>query len=211
MAKLINPVTRFLVLLQRLHKKWLSDVAQGNFIHTAAFLTLCLRWIIQYRWIAKPKTSTNVVSQSVPTALSFSFIAIQPVLRQNTSMLQSSYNGESKADKGKLRWPVCFIAMMECKSKDITAPLVRDVKAAVDPALVLTMNQQLEDMQQVCTCADEFCAAKLIQLLTWEILMSHNWLIVIYYWERSSSMQDAVAFLTKCLKLGAHCVAVDQW
>ena len=49
--------------------------------------------------------------------------------------------------------------MMECKSKDITAQLVRDVKAAVDPALVLAMNQQLEDMPRFCTCADEFCAA----------------------------------------------------
>ena len=53
-----------------------------------------------------------------------------------------------------------FIAMTsECKSNDITAQFVRDEKAAPDPALLLATDQQLDDMEQFCTCADEFCVA----------------------------------------------------
>ena len=33
------------------------------------------------------------------------------------------------------------------------------MKAAPDPALVLATDQQLDDMERFCTCADEFCVA----------------------------------------------------
>ena len=52
-----------------------------------------------------------------------------------------------------------FIAMTECKSNDITAQFVRDVKAAPDSALVLATDQQLDDIERFCTCPDEFCVA----------------------------------------------------
>ena len=50
-----------------------------------------------------------------------------------------------------------FIAMSECKSKDITARFVRDVKAAPDPALVLATDQQLHDIVKFSINTEEFC------------------------------------------------------
>ena len=47
-----------------------------------------------------------------------------------------------------------FIAMTECKSKDVTARFVRDVKAAPEPALVLATDQQLN---RFATGSEEFC------------------------------------------------------
>ena len=49
-----------------------------------------------------------------------------------------------------------FIAMTECKSKDITARFVRDVKAAPDPALVLATDQQLDDLVRFGTNPEYF-------------------------------------------------------
>ena len=49
-----------------------------------------------------------------------------------------------------------FVAMTDCKSKDVTARFVRDVKAAPDPALVLANDQQLNDLVRFCTNAEEF-------------------------------------------------------
>jgi hypothetical protein len=50
-----------------------------------------------------------------------------------------------------------FIAMTECKSKDITARFVRDVKAAPEPALVLCKDEQLDDVVRFATNSEEFC------------------------------------------------------
>lgn len=50
-----------------------------------------------------------------------------------------------------------FIAMTECKSKDVTARFVRDVKAAPEPALVLATDQQLDDVVRFATSSEEFC------------------------------------------------------
>lgn len=46
--------------------------------------------------------------------------------------------------------------MSQCKSKNVTARFIRDVKAGPDPALVLTTNQQLNDLVKFCTSPDEF-------------------------------------------------------
>ena len=50
-----------------------------------------------------------------------------------------------------------FIAMTECKSKDVTARFVRDVKAAPEPALVLATDKQLDDVIRFATNSEEFC------------------------------------------------------
>ena len=71
-----------------------------------------------------------------------------------------------------------FIAMTECKSNDITAQFVRDEKAAPDPALLLATDQQ-QQTNSMMIWSDfahaqmSFVLRQLIQLLTWEILMSH--------------------------------------
>lgn len=46
--------------------------------------------------------------------------------------------------------------MTDCKSKDVTARFVRDVKATPDPALVLANDQQLHDLVHFCTDSKEF-------------------------------------------------------
>ena len=46
--------------------------------------------------------------------------------------------------------------MSQCKSKNVTVRFIRDVKAGPDPALVLTTDQQLNDLMKFCTSPDEF-------------------------------------------------------
>ena len=50
-----------------------------------------------------------------------------------------------------------FVVMSECKSKDVSARFVRDVKAAPDPAVVLATDRQLDDMVRFCTSQEDFC------------------------------------------------------
>lgn len=44
--------------------------------------------------------------------------------------------------------------MSQCKSKDVTAHFIRDVKAGPDPALVIATDQH--DLVKFCTSPDEF-------------------------------------------------------
>ena len=47
-----------------------------------------------------------------------------------------------------------FVVMSQCKSKDVTAHFIRDVKAGPDPALVIATDQH--DLVKFCTSPDEF-------------------------------------------------------
>ena len=49
-----------------------------------------------------------------------------------------------------------FVVMSQCKSIDMTAHFIRDVKAGPDPALVLATDQQLNDVVKFFTSPDEF-------------------------------------------------------
>ena len=50
-----------------------------------------------------------------------------------------------------------FVVMSECKSKDVTARFVRNVKAAPDPAVVLATDRQLDDMVRFGMSPEDFC------------------------------------------------------
>ena len=52
----------------------------------------------------------------------------------------------SKKTTGPCAGVELFIAMSECKSKNVTTEFVRDVKAAPELAVVLATDQQLEDL-----------------------------------------------------------------
>ena len=47
-----------------------------------------------------------------------------------------------------------LVVMSQCKSKDVTAHFIRDVKAGPDPALVIATDQH--DLVKFCTSPDEF-------------------------------------------------------
>ena len=51
-----------------------------------------------------------------------------------------------------------LVVMSQCKSKDVTAHFIRDVKAGPDPALVIATDQQLNDLVKFCTSPDKFTA-----------------------------------------------------
>ena len=47
-----------------------------------------------------------------------------------------------------------FVVMSQCKSKDVTAHFIRDVKDGPDPALVIATDKQLNDLVKFCTSPD---------------------------------------------------------
>ena len=102
-----------------------------------------------------PKETVNLVSTAYGGMMSASLAGQLPRNEHQVSNIRHSV----KKTTVSCIDDELFIAMTECKSKDITAQFVRDVKAAPDPALVLATDQQLDDMQRFCTCADEFCVA----------------------------------------------------
>ena len=100
-----------------------------------------------------PKEAVNSISSSSGGVMNVSGAEQLP---RNEHQVSNIKHSQKKQFSGAIDADDLFIAMTECKSQDITARYVRDVKAAPDPALVLANDQQLNDLVRFCTGSEEF-------------------------------------------------------
>ena len=90
-----------------------------------------------------PKDTVNHVSGTSGGMIKATGVGELPRNEHQVSNIKYSQKRQSSAACNS---DELFIAMIECKSKDVTARFVRDVKAAPDPALVLANDQQMCDL-----------------------------------------------------------------
>ena len=98
-----------------------------------------------------PKETVSCVSQEAGGIVGAAAPGKLPRNEHQVSNLRHSQKQPSDSSNDEL-----FVVMSQCKSKDVTAHFIRDVKAGPDPALVIATDQQLNDLVKFCTSPDEF-------------------------------------------------------